>query len=51
MENSSWLTGGHAALEGLDYNLYVHQEDSNQLLTPPVRSVLVTWLSSFVLIY
>src|SRR5258708_40079486 len=53
MENSNQrtVTGRHIASEGLDYDLYVDREDSNQLLTPPVRSVLVTLLSSAVLIY
>ena len=46
-----WMTGRHNVSEGLDYDLYADPENSNQLLTPPVRSVLVTLLSSSLLIY
>ena len=40
MESSHWTTDSQFTTpEAFDYDLYVDRENSNQLLTPPVRSV------------
>ena len=47
MENSSWTMDSQISTsELLDYDLYPGFEHSNQLLTPPVRSALVTFLAT-----
>jgi hypothetical protein len=45
MESSHWTTDSQfATSEAYDYDLYVDRDDPIQLLTPPVRSALVTLL-------
>jgi hypothetical protein len=45
MESSHWTTDSQfATSEAFDYDLYVDHDNPIQLLTPPVRSVLVTLL-------